>query len=183
MKFEPVDIILKDGSIITLREAAVEDAEQLRTAAKEYLTESEYIPYSEGEFNLTLEEEEQIIQSFLEQENFLLMLAVYQNQVIGCLNVNGDTKKMMKHGVRLGIGMLKEWRGKGVGSAMFEYMIKWAKEKTSIELLWLETLASNEAGQCLYRKFGFEQTGIIPKQIKFEDGSYADTIIMSLIIK
>lgn len=182
MKFEPVDILVKDGSVITLREAIIADAEQLRDVTKEYVEESEYIPTVKDEFNPSIEEEEKYIASFIDTINRLLIVALKGDKIIGSISVNGESKQMMKHTAPIGIGMLKEWRGKGIGSAMFRSVIRWAKEQSPLEVLWLETLSTNEAGKALYGKFGFEETGIIPNHIKFEEGKYTDTVIMSLTL-
>lgn len=183
MKFEPIEIRLKDNQKIILREATFEDAEQLRHVTKEYVEESEYIPYVKDEFNISLEDEQRYIQSFSDSDNSILLLAVNEGKIIGCMNINGENRQMMRHGGRIGIGMLKKWRGKGVGTALFEYAIKWAKEKSPIEILSLETFSINKTGQALYRKFGFEQTGTIPRHIKLSHEKYADSLIMSLIVK
>lgn len=183
MKFEPIDIELKDGKIITIREAITDDADELRKVVKEYVEESEFIPYAQGEFRISLEEEQKWIDSFSVIPNALLLVATYERHIVGNMSMNVSVKKMLQHSGGIGLGMLKEWRGKGIGSALFDNLIRWAKEKSTLEILWLETAKDNMAGQALYNKFGFRKIGIFPKFIKHLDGTYTDSITMILNLK
>ncbi|WP_165020464.1 GNAT family N-acetyltransferase [Dysgonomonas sp. ZJ279] len=182
MKFEPIHIELKNGKTVTIREASVSDAEELIVTIREYVEESEFIPYIEGEFNPTIEDEKNWIQSFINQENSLLLLALCDNSIIGNISLNGSQRAMMKHTAGIGIGLLSEWRNQGVGSALFEAMISWAKI-SELELLWLETYNTNKIGLATYKKYGFEEVGKQKDFIKIASGVYADNVIMTLKIK
>ncbi len=183
MKFTTTEVTLKNGETIVIREAQISDAEELINVVKEYVEESKFIPYAKGEFSPTISEEEKWIQSFSDNENSLLLLAVHNNHIIGNISVNGAQREMMKHTACIGIGMLLSYRGKGIGSVLFEKAINWVRENALLEILWLETYKTNESGIALYRKFGFSEIGKHPHFIKLPSGEYIDEITMTVKIK
>jgi RimJ/RimL family protein N-acetyltransferase len=183
MKFESLDIRLKNGKTVTLREASVDDAEELISVVKKYIEDSEYIPYTKGEFNPAIEFEKEWIQALNNQKNSLLLLAMHNDKIIGNISVNGSQRNMAVHTACIGIGLLREWRNQGIGSILFNSVIEWAKKNSQLEILWLETYVTNKEGIALYRKYGFEQDGIQKDFIKISDNEYADNLMMSLKLK
>lgn len=183
MKFTTTETTLKNGEIIVIREAQVSDAQELIGVVKAYIEESEFIPYTKDEFNPTLEEEEKWIQSFLNQENSLLLVAIHQGRIIGNANFSGLQQKIMYHTARLGMGMLSAWRNLGVGSLLLSNAIQWAKSNSPLEILYLEVYANNEGGLALYKKYGFIESGKRKEIFKVDDKTYIDEIIMTSRIK
>lgn len=183
MKFESLNYTLKDGKSVTVREASVDDAQELISVLKEYIEDSEYIPYTKGEFNPTIEFEKEWIQTLNDQKNSLLLLATHNGKIIGNISVNGSQRNMAAHTACIGIGLLREWRNRGVGSVLFNSVIEWAKKNSLLEILWLETYATNKEGMALYKKYGFIQDGIQKNFIKISENEYADNLLMSLKLK
>lgn len=182
MKFPPRVVTLKNGCEITLRMARISDALPLIKTVKEYLADSNYIPQSPEEFNMTLEQEQKWIHSFLEKDNSLLILAEFENRIIGNIDINGHTRKMMQHTAVIGMGMLLEWRNTGLGTQLLQHGIQWAKQNTILELLWLQVYTENLAGITLYKKMGFEENGILPNFFKHSD-RYYNNLTMNLNVK
>lgn len=58
------------------------------------------------------------------------------------------------------IGVLPEWRGRGVGAQLLTDILA-AADAAGSERVFLEVRASNEAAQRLYRRYGFEPVGRI----------------------
>lgn len=174
--------ILKDNSLLTIRQAKIDDAEEIRSVVKEYIEESEFIPYIQDEFNPSLEEEKIWIQSF-DVPNSLLLLAEIDGHIVGNISVNAVNRKMMSHTACIGIGLLKEYRGLGIGSVLFERVIEWAKKNPLIEILWLETYSTNKQGLALYKKYGFSEIGRHPDFVKLSDTEYVDNVTMTLKMK
>lgn len=182
MSFNPKIIQLKNGKSVRIRTAALSDAPAILEMVKNYLDNSPYIPKSTSEFRMSLEQEEAWIQSFLDAPNSLLLVAEFENQLIGNIDLTGNKRQVMQHNTLVGMGMLLEWRYQGLGSALMQAAIAWAKSNPILENLQLEVYAENLAGINLYQKMGFTQVGIIPNLFK-ENGKYCDSIIMSLEVK
>ena len=183
MKFQPLHRTISDNSLLVIREASINDAEELKAAVKEYVEESEFVPYNQGEFQLSLKEEIEWIESFQQMPNSLLLIAEVNGKIVGNLSLNGNKRQQLQHTAEIGIGILREYRGKGIGKAFFEAVLSWTKEDPVLEMLILEAHADNALALKLYRKVGFEQVGILPRHIKTLAGNYADTIIMTMKIK
>ncbi len=99
------------------------------------------MPLLAEEFLHTEEEEKQLIRKFEEQENSLFLVAVKDGRIIGNIDVSGSQRTMMKHTAVIGMGILKEWRGCGLGTAMMAQVVTWAVQNPVLEQLWLEVYA------------------------------------------
>ena len=81
------------------------------------------------------------------------------------------------------IGMLvaRDWRGRGVGSALVAAAIDWGR-KHGLHKLSLSVFRHNEAAIALYRKFNFQVEGHRPKHIRRANGDLWDLIDMGLLL-
>lgn len=175
-------ITLKNQKTVTIRPAGLEDAAQLLNCIKNYIPESDYIPKLENEIKLSLEQEKDWIQFFISNKNALLLVAEFNNEIIGNIDLTGSQRKIMQHTAVIGMGMLKEWRNTGLGTALLKAAITWAKENPILELLWLQVYTQNTAALNLYLKMGFEENGIIKNFFK-KNNNYFDNLTMSLRVK
>lgn len=173
---------LKNQKTVTIRQANSDDAEKLLNCIKTYVPQSDYIPKLEQEIKLTIEQANEWINSFLTNENSVLLIAEYENEIIGNIDLTGSRRKIMEHTAVIGMGMLKEWRNSGLGTALLKLAIEWAKENPILELLWLQVYTDNKLGLGLYRKMGFEENGIMKNFFK-QDEKYFDNLTMTMNVK
>jgi RimJ/RimL family protein N-acetyltransferase len=104
-------------------------------------------------------------------------VAVAGDEIVGSLHVQASP-----HGFgELGMSVAREWRGRGVGSALIAAAIEWARER-GLHKLSLGVFAHNEAGIALYRKFGFVEEGRRVKQYRRQSGELWDSIEMGLLL-
>ncbi|MBA3898721.1 MAG: GNAT family N-acetyltransferase [Bacteroidetes bacterium] len=181
-KFKPKEIELKNKKNVILRQAEIEDAEYLLHCIKTYVPQSEYIPKLEQEIKLTIEQEKELINSFLINDNSLLLIVEHEGQIVGNLDLTGNQRKVMEHTAVIGMGMLKEWRNSGLGTQLLASTIEWAKENPKLELIWLQVYVENKLGLNLYRKMGFEENGIIKNFFK-HNGKYYNNLTMAMNVK
>lgn len=165
-----------------MRSAFPEDAQQMLDYVRAFVYDAEYVPLVEGEFSFTLEQEEQLIQSYLDRENCVFLIAVYEGKIVANLNIEGNSRAILKHTGMVGMGTLLDWRGFGIGKLLMEEAISWAKENSVLELLWLEVYEEHEVARNLYSKMGFVECGRIPNRFKFQ-GKYSHEIKMILDVK
>jgi len=179
MKFEPKQITLKNEKTVLIRQAALSDAENLLNCIKTYIPTSNYIPKLESEIKLTVDQEKEWINSFLIYDNSLLLVAEYEGEIIGNIDLTGNRRKIMEHTAVIGMGMLQEWQNIGLGTALLSAIIEWAKNNPILELIWLQVYTENESGLNLYRKMGFVENGIIKNFFK-KDNNYFHNLTMTL---
>jgi ribosomal protein S18 acetylase RimI-like enzyme len=103
------------------------------------------------------------------------VVAVADGQLVGLIHVDARP-----YGVGE-IGMLVDrgWRGRGVGSALLEAAIGWARER-GLHKMSLEAWAHNTRAIALYRKFGFVQEGRRVRHYRRASGELWDAVIMGL---
>jgi len=181
MKFTPKEILLKNGKTVLLRHVEVADAPRVIDFVQGFVYEAEYVPLVKGEFNPTLEEEEAILRSYVERDTCLFLVAEYEGKIVGNINVEGHKRKILEHTALFGMGMWKEWEGVGLGTAILNAAIAWAKANPTLEMLWLQVYENNQVGRALYRKAGFVEHGMTPKFFK-QNGQYHNEVLMHLFV-
>jgi len=101
------------------------------------------------------------------------LVAMAGDQVIGMIHVEAS-----RHGFgEFGMLVDRDWRGRGVGSALVRAAIGLAREQ-GLHKLSLEVFAHNAAGIALYRKCGFLEEGRRIRQYRRASGELWDTIVM-----
>ena len=99
----------------------------------------------------------------------------------GKMVANSEVEKrsgLMSHVGYLGIGIKADYRGIGIGAQIMQ-ALKEESKKAGLNILVLDTFATNETAQALYRKMSFQDAGRIPKAI-YKNGKYIDLIRMTL---
>jgi ribosomal protein S18 acetylase RimI-like enzyme len=105
------------------------------------------------------------------------IVAVGNGEVIGSIHVAASG-----HGYgEIGMAIAREWRGRGVGSALMEAAIEWARAH-GLHKLSLGVFAHNAAGLALYRKYGFIEEGRRIKHYRRQSGELWDSIEMGLLL-
>jgi L-amino acid N-acyltransferase YncA len=105
------------------------------------------------------------------------VVAIAGGQIIGMLHVS-----VSRHGFgELGMLVERGWRGHGVGSALLQAAIGWARGR-GLHKLCLEVFPHNTAAIGLYRKFGFAEEGRRVKQYRRASGELWDSIVMGLAL-
>lgn len=103
------------------------------------------------------------------------IVADADGELVGLLHLEPN-----RHGfAELGMLVAREWRGRGVGSALLAAAIERARAD-GYHKLSLEVFPHNEAGVALYRKFGFVEEGRRVRQYRRSSGELWDSIVMGL---
>jgi len=106
------------------------------------------------------------------------LVAVEGTRVIGHLNVSREESPATRHVASLGMSVVPDRRGQGVGRALLEACLEWARE-FGVEKLALSVYPDNERALGLYRKMGFVEEGRLTGHSKKAVG-YRDEIVMGL---
>ncbi len=105
------------------------------------------------------------------------IVAVAGGEYVGLLHLEPK-----RHGfAELGMLVAREWRGRGVGSALVAAAIDRARAD-GLHKLSLEVFPHNVAGIALYRKFGFVEEGRRVKQYRRANGELWDSVVMGLVL-
>jgi RimJ/RimL family protein N-acetyltransferase len=99
--------------------------------------------------------------------------------VVGWCDVERHGREGFRHAGRLGIGMLPEARGRGLGRRLVTAALDAARAR-GMERVELEVFASNTRAVALYESLGFVPEGLKRRARKL-DGRYDDDVIMALL--
>jgi len=167
----------KNGEQVILRPVQSEDAEQIIHAVAQIIESGTYI---QKEAPRSLEEEQSFIDKMVQLDN-MYIAAVINDEIVGIARVIRGELEMKRH-----IGLFRTWlvnsaQGKGIGSKIMSYTIKWCQIH-QLHKLCLTVFASNELAHKLYERFGFIQEGVQKEQVKI-NGSYEDEILMAYFLE
>ena len=119
------------------------------------------------------------ILSLIEGGGVQILAITADDDVVGWCDINRSRLPGLQHCGVLGMGLLREYRGKGFGRKLAERAINDARAK-GIERIELEVFASNTRAISLYERLGFAHEGVKRKARKL-DGAYDDLVLMALL--
>lgn len=168
------------GKEVILRTVEVKDAEALIQVLNKIDGETTFLLREPGEFNLTLEEEKSFLENQINSEVNIMILAEVEGIIVGMCGINGNKKSRLRHCATLGITIISEYWGMGIGRKLMETGIKWAKEN-GITRVELKVDTTNYRALSLYLKLGFEVEGTLKNDKRLSDGSYRNAYTMALL--
>lgn len=168
----------KDQEIL-VRNGTADDAPGILAVSKAVINEEIYQLTSSGEFNLTLEAERKWVSSFQGNPNKILLVALVDFEIAGILDFSSGHRQRIAHTGDFGMSVSRESRGNGVGGALLQALLDWAKQNGQLEKINLQVHATNLPAQALYKKFGFEVEGIRKRDLKYGPNEYVDSILMA----
>jgi len=174
---------LKDETPVRVRRARVEDAALILALSRGVVREARYSISTPDEFRFTEEAERVWIERHREDPDRLLLVAEVAGVVVGMLGMECSHRQRLRHRATLHIAVAREWRGKGIGTALIGCALDWAAANPHIEKVSLGVLADNEQALALYRRFGFQKEGRRPREVRRGPGDYVDDILMYRFVK
>ena len=168
---------------VNVRKAICKDAQKMIDYMHEILSEKEIcLPLFDEEFQLSEEKETEIIERYNNSNNDIFLVAEYNNEIIGILNSNSNTRKATIHDIGFGMSVRKEYRNKGIGYELLQVFIDWVKSKSHLYVINLTVWKENKNAINLYKKFGFDICGE-RKLSTYKNGIYHSILVMELEIK
>ena len=140
------------------RTLSVNEAEQFWSLMNQLDYETKYMLYEPGERTKNLSEIESIIRDSVEGHDFLLV-AETDNKLIGYISAQKGRMNRIAHSAYIVVGILTDYRGKGIGTKFFKRLNVWAEENNVVRLE-LTVICENEAAKHLYTNSGFEIEGM-----------------------
>lgn len=171
----------KDGSKITLRPAEPGDSCEILDTIRSSALERSYVLMEQ--YGKDAPAERGFIES-LNREKNLLIVAVSDHEVVGCLaalQAGGGHRDETAHILHVGLHLREELRGLGIGSKMLSYAMKWAKEK-GFKKMEASIFTPNRRSLHLFNKAGFREEGIRKHRIRVGT-DFIDEVLVGKILK
>ena len=164
--------------MIKIREAIPNDAGAFIKFLDQLDTETKFMLYEPGERRT----KEENFKKKIEESNkgSLLLVAENEDKIVGFLSADRGHTNRIKHSAYIVIGILKDFRGMGIGKRFFEELDKWAIQNWVLRLE-LTVMKNNRNAIRLYEKMGFKIEGVKEKSC-LVDGVFIDEYYMAKLL-
>lgn len=173
--------ILEDGKVLVIREALLEDAGELINFVHHISAESDFLTFGAGEFDIEEDQEKELIQTQLDSENQIYLLATIEKEIVAILNFSARNRPRIRHSGELSMVIQKKYWDLGIGSILVDTLIQWARSTHIIKKINLRVRIDNQRAIHLYVKKGFVKEGTLRKEI-YVNGTYYDLVWMGMAI-
>jgi RimJ/RimL family protein N-acetyltransferase len=162
--------------MIAIRPAEPSDASELVTLAASVGQEA-------GDWLLTTEtwrpvaDERRYLKAVRRHADAAVYVAVDGDQIVGRLSLARDPHPASKHVADLGLMVAATHRRRGIGTALLDAAVAWAKG-SGVSKLELHVFPWNEPAIRLYERFGFEREGL-RRAHYLRNGEAVDALLMA----
>ena len=179
MKYEQ-RLILKDGKEALLRNGVAADGKAVYDNFNQTHAETDFLLSYPDENSFDPEQEAQFLQEKTESENEIEIVAFVDGKVAGTEGIEAIGKKdKVKHRAELGISILEEYWGVGLGKALIQACIQCAKDAGYVQLE-LNVVADNIRAVGLYKSVGFTEWGRNPRGFNSRICGFQEVVYMLL---
>lgn len=173
-------ILLKNGKEALLRNGDAADGLLVYENFNATHAETDYLLSYPDENSFDPEQEAQFLSEKTRSSDEIEIIAIIDGKVAGTAGIEAVGRKYkVKHRAELGISILKEYWGLGLGKALSEACIRCAKDAGYTQLE-LNVVAENSAAIYLYQSLGFVEFGRNPKGFNSRKSGYQELIYMLL---
>ena len=182
---EPKTITLKNGQEVCIRTPTVDDVPKALAYLKVVFQDDRFFGTTNEEAKefQTPQKQQERIDDHYRDVNKLLVVTVAGDKIVSMSHIEAASRIRNQHVGQVGISILSEYRGNGLGTAIMEAMIDWATAHPVVEKLSLGVWAPNTPAIRLYEKMGFIEEGRKVKEAKYTDGTYDDMLCMYRFVK
>ncbi|MGA3407273.1 GNAT family N-acetyltransferase [Lactiplantibacillus pentosus] len=165
--------------VVDVRPAEVTDAAQLLALLAQLGRESNTFTVDDGIEELSETDEAEQIERISGTTTNVIFVAVLGDRLIGVSTVQASTDFSAAQG-EVGVAVLKEFWGMGLGTALVEEILDWARNYSSLERLVLTVQLRNTRAAKLYQHLGFENCTATSYEVVDPTGQWVAAIDMSL---
>ena len=184
MIIQDVEFTLKDGRKAVIRSPREEDTPAILDYLVVTAGETDFLTrYPEECREYTPEFEKAFIDRVNASGNEIMLLCLVEGKMAGNSRITWKTDIKTRHRAGIGIALLREYWNLGIGTKLFQEMIRIAEENEYILQLELDFIEGNARARALYEKMGFRITGVKPNAIRLKDGTLLNEYSMIREIK
>lgn len=110
----------------------------------------------------------------------IYLVAERAGVVVGHASLEPLSLAATSHVVRLTTAVHEGHQREGVGRALMNELLRWARSNPQVEKVELQVRSSNERAIALYRSLGFVEEGRKTRRLKIGPNVYLDDVYMAL---
>jgi len=165
--------------LATIRAAEEADAKALLAFRLMSAGETDFLSREVDEFPNTTDEEAAFIGRKVSSSVDLFIVAEIGQRIVAIASLDGSPQRRSRHSARLGLAVLREFWGRGLGRALVELLLAWADAHGVVRVA-LEVVETNARAIAFYEALGFEYEGRL-RYARKHGASYFDNHLMSRI--
>ena len=167
-----ISFTMKDGRTALIRSPREEDIPGMLDYLYVSAGETEFVlRYPEECGKYTPEGEKTLFERINASDNEAMLVCLVDGKVAGNCGIQWNNGIKTRHRANVAIALLKEFWSQGIGTRLFEEMIRIAEENENILQMELDFVEGNSRARALYEKMGFRITGVRPDAIRLKDGT------------
>jgi len=184
MVIDEIYFKLKDGRDGVIRSPRDEDIPGMLDYLFVSAGETEFVlRYPEECGFYTEEGEKALFKRINQSESDAMLVCIVEGKLVGNCNVTWSKGIKTRHRAMVAIALLKDYWGQGIGTRMFDELIRIAEENENIIQMELDYIEGNSRARALYEKMGFRIIGVRPNAIRLKDGTLLNEISMIREVK
>lgn len=177
MLYQEKTVPLKNGTIGVFRGPRSEDAAETIAFLQKACGGTDFLARYPEEMAYTEERERAYLGEIIQSRDAMMIVCTIDGKIAGNCQIVFMNSAKTRHRAAVMIGLLKEYWGLGIGSAML-WELEQAARSRGIHQLELEVIEGNERAMSLYRKMGFSVMAEHPDAFVLKDGSHRKAIFM-----
>ena len=103
-------------------------------------------------------------------------------KIVGSAQIAAGDLPTNLHRVHLGLGIYSQYRNLGLGQRLFDTIIHWCRNESTISWIDLGVFSGNDYAKIVFEKVGFKEIGYI-KDAWFIDGHSIGETLMTLNVE
>lgn len=183
MKIEPILFADHLGRMITLNNVEVRDIDEIADFLKEVSSESPFYLLELDEIQNYMDELQATIRDCLNNPKAILLRADMPDDLVGiCLIQQASKANRCAHRCNIGSLVHRQYWNTGAINGMIKPILEIALQMGYEQAETVE-MATDTRSINLCEWLGFKSIGNIPNYFKYDDGSYADAVLLMKKLK
>lgn len=172
----------KKGNEVVIRTLQTEDLENLLKFANDLVAEDTFVMLSGSK--LTQAEEQKYLKDSIEkikQDKKIHLIALVNGVFAGSAEVRRQERRK-SHVGEIGIALIPEYRGEGIGTELLETLVDEAKQ-LKLRLVYMHCFETNTRALHVYEKIGFKKSGIVPGMLSYRNNFIGEVTLYKQVVK
>ena len=175
---------LKDGRKALIRSPKEEDIQGMLDYLYQSAEETDFVlRYPEECSRYTAEGERELFDRINRSDTEAMLVCIVEGKVAGNCQITWNNRIKTRHRASVAIALLRDYWNQGIGTRLFQELIKIAEDHENILQMELEFIEGNSRARALYEKMGFRITGVGVNAVRLKDGTLLNEYHMIREIK
>jgi len=169
----PKDVVLRDGTRVTLRPLGKADGEQLFQFFRQ-LPEEDRLYLRE---DVTKREVVEGWLRGLDYHRVFPLVAEVEGRIVGDATLHRRKYGWARHAAKLRVTIAKDFQHKGLGTKMVQELMRVAVNE-GVDKILAELMANQTVALRAFERMGFERVAVLPELVKDMAGRYHDLMVL-----